>query len=295
MKKSQNSVHPSIAVGSVSAIITALIAAALYIFSYITYYESDIHHYKAGEITTVAFGVLFAISFVINAVSSVVLRKNTTLRESENTGFDTFAFSFAALMFVLDGIMAISSVSSVQFATKLGEISTKLTIPLAFLAAVPFVMAISSKRNSTLHRIFSLFPVLWGVFEIFKYYFDISDLPLNSPELTLTIVSLCAAVLFFLAYARETLGIGSAAISLFGSVAAISLSGFIALSRTVLFFTNNVEIVSLSENLALVSIAIMAAARLVSLSTDVSVEKSRGIEMEALFGEENGNTDGTDS
>ena len=97
---------------------------------------------------------------------------------------------------------------------------------------------------------------------MFKYYFDLGEIPLNDPELAVTNVSIAAVILFFLAESRRALVISSSfkcAVSSF-LVAFITLP--IAAARIALCRTDGFTTPTIMENILLAVIGIFAVIRI---------------------------------
>lgn len=130
---------------------------------------------------------------------------------------------------------------------------------------------------------------------MFKYYFDLKEMPLNDPELTLTMVSISSAVIFFLCECRLAIGIASSAVAAFSASAAACLTGSISVARVILWRMDGHIIPAPMETLLLLSVAILAGCRLFELSgafvpavkEDLPEEESE-IVGDATEGEEHG-------
>lgn len=257
-------------VGSISSVIIAFLAGVLYCIAYHNSYETDIRHFEAGAALPYIFGVLMLLSAVIFTVSSVLLRKKYTLADSVPGSAETFALWFCGLMFLIFGFISFSGAHT-EGSSQLGALCTGALAPLAVVSAVPFFLRTSEKtRNTALHAVFSIVPVLWGICLLFKYYFDLKEMPLNDPELTLTMVSISCAVIFFLCECRISMGIATPAIAAFSSSAALCLTGSISAARLVLWRLDGHVLPEPAETLLLFAVAVLAACRLLELSSSMA-------------------------
>lgn len=263
-------VNPTFAVGAVSSAIIALVASVLYGIAYYTCYDKSLRHYEVGAPLPTVCGVLMLMSVIVFTVMSLILRKKTEFRSSAGNSFETFSLVFAAIIFFVFGIFSLTTGEVGHFASKLGEFCTKATAPLAMISSVYFFSASSeSMRNNILFKIASFVPVLWGLSLLFKYYFALEDMPLNDPELTLTMVSVSAALVFFLSECRSALGINSVSGAVFSASAALCLTGSVSAARLVLWRLDGLATPSPVESVMLFAVAVVAGARLYSMRNSI--------------------------
>lgn len=252
--------------GAVSSAIIAAIASVLYGVAYYTSYDTEIRHFDSGSVLPVIFGVLLFLSFVIFTVTAVLLRKKYVIEDKDMSSAETFALWFSAVMFAVFGIMSLASGDGVALTSKLGETCSKVTSPLALLSAVAlFLSASDNLRGSTAHRIFSFAPILWALSLLFRYYFDLSHMPLNDPELALTMVSVSGVIVFLLSECRSALGINTPAGAVFGASAALCMTGAVSAARVVLVIAAGHTVPSPMESIMFLTVALLAGTRLCAL------------------------------
>lgn len=253
-------------IGSISSIVLSVIAAIIYAIAYSSDYDTVLRHYKTGSVTAVVFAVFYAICIAVVSVSAILIRKRGTLEEGDPSQIEVFMLWLTAFMFFSFGVISFAFPTTTPTAITIGTLSAKLIAPLAVLSAVSFVLSISSKfRRSTIHAVTTFFPILWGVCLLFKYYFDLEDMPLNDPDLALTIVSVAALIVFFLSESRSALGINSPAISYFANCIAVCLGGTVSTVRIILSLVSSFTIPSLMENIIFFSVSVLAFIRLLVL------------------------------
>lgn len=267
-----SSARRTLLIGSLCAAVTAVAAAIIYFFAYHNSYDTVIHHYNFDTSLPMIFGILMLICTVAFAITSIRMRSlhlsvSPTGNVAESFGLWLCAFMFViffAFCFVQQG--TVESVSTASNATKFGTVCSNINSPLALLSALSLFLTLHEKtRGTTLHAVFTFAPVLWSVTLVLKYYFDLADMPLNDPELTLTMVSLSGVVLLFLGECRLALGIASAATVAFSASAALFLTGGITATRIILFRTDALTLPTPAESALLISATILGACRLVSL------------------------------
>lgn len=286
--------------GGVSLILAAA-AALAYIFAYKNSYDPAIRHFAAGEPLATVFAVLFAISAVAATVTAFMLRKRGNLRDTAPNQIETFVLWFVSFLFLAIAFLYVTSAqpgtlenetstagflagfkTSVKEAfspangspMNLGAVAGVLVVPFAFLSAIAFAMSATSLRSSTVHCIFTFAPVLWGALLLFKFYFDLTEMPLNDPELTLTLVSISAMITLFISESRTSLGINTPAISAFGCILGAGLGGCVALARIILNLTAGHYVPSLMENIIFFSVGVLALVRFLSIGEKLPVKSS---------------------
>lgn len=253
-------------IGIGASVVASVIAGVLYGIAYHTSYDTLIRHFDADAVLPVIFGVLMLLVSVTFSVTSLLFRKKYSLEDCAPGSAEIFALWLCGLMFLIFGFMSVSSGSSSE-SSAIGSVCAKAIAPLAILSAVPFFMRTSGRmRNTAVHSALTLAPVLWGICLLFKYYFDLKEMPLNDPELTLTMVSVSCAVIFFLGECRKALGICSAALSVFCPAAALCLTGSISAARTVLWRVDGHSIPEPAETILLFAVAILAGCRLYGMA-----------------------------
>ncbi len=243
----------------------AAVAAVLYATAYHTSYDTVYRHFERSSHLIYVSGALFALSVALCAAISLSLRRRATLERRLPSPAETFSLWFSAFMFI--GFGVVSAIEwSAPSGSGIGAICQTALIPLAFLSAVPFALSASDKlRGGTAHRLTSVFPVLWCCALMFSYYFDLSEMPLNDPELILTICSLSSLIIFLLSECRRALGIITPPIALFSSAVAVSIAGTTSLARVVLFCTDNLAYPGVMELVMFFVLSLTALARALAL------------------------------
>lgn len=289
-QKNTSSVPMVFSVGVIASAVMALIASVLYGIAYHTSYDTVMRHFNTGAVLPTVFGVLMLLSAVTFTVASIIMRKKYTVSDRAPGSVETFALWLCGLMFLIFGFISLAS-GTKGTGGGIGVFCTNALTPLAILSALPLFLRTSNRlRNSTVHGAVSFVPVLWGICLLFKYYFDLKEMPLNDPELTLTMVSISCAVLFFLCECKTTLGMCSPALSVFTSSAAMCLTGSISAARLVLWRIDGHVIPAPTETLLLFAVAILAGSRLYELATSFVPAPPVAESDEAVQEEDDGST-----
>lgn len=275
---------------------TALAASILYIIAYHFSYDKVVRHFDAASVLPYVFGILMAVSTAIFTVGSILLSKKYIISNSNVGSAETFGLWLCGLMFLVFGILSVDA-GETQAASKIGAFCTSAMAPLSIFSLIPFALRTSRRlRNSTLHALSTFAPVLWGICILFKYYFDLKEMPINDPELTLTMVSISCAVIFFLCECRFALGIATPALAVFSASAVTFLTGAVSIARVVLWKTDGHMIPAPGETTLLLAVAVLGACRLWELSSTivpVSVETAEET-VEAEVNEETEETEETE-
>jgi len=271
--------------GSISAAVLSVIASVFYVIAYTNDYDTSIRHFETGSVTAIVFTVLFFTAVTVLTVCAILIRRGGSLNDAEPCQIETFALWLNAFMFLAFGAISVAfTTPSAESTSLIGNLASKLIDPLALLSALSFIFAVSSRlRNSALHGFTTFFPIVWGVCLLFKYYFDITDMPLNDPELVLTTVCISSLVIFFISEARSALGMNSPAISFFCSGVTVFLGGCISTSRIILSLITSYTLPSLMENVLFFVISVLALVRLLVLErkfTATEIEFDAGSETE---------------
>ncbi len=261
------SARRTLIIGSLCAAVCAAVSAVLYFFAYHTSYDTVIRHYETGAVLPTVFGLLMLLSAVIFSAMSLSMRRLKLRVTPTGHTAESFGLWLCAFMFLLLAFFTFMQPGTADVTGRLsfGKLCSSLIAPLSLLSSASFFLALSRLRSTTLHAIFSLAPVLWSIDIVLKYYFDLTDMTLNDPELSLTMVSLAGIMLLLLGECRLALGIASAATEAFSASAALFLTGGISLARTVLFRTDALMLPTPAENAFFISAAILGACRLISL------------------------------
>ena len=262
----KNSAPRTYTVGVIISAALSIAASILYIIAYHNSYDTVIRHFETGAVLPYVFGAFMALGTLVFTVSSLTMRKKYTLSDYTPKSAETFGLWMCGLMFLVFGVLSFSAEPSAD-AAGIGAFCTKALAPLAIVSAAPFLLrASSSTRGSSLHAVSTFAPVLWGICIMFKYYFDLKEMPLNDPELTLTMVSISSAVIFFLFECRLAIGTATPAVAVFATSAAAFLTGSISVARSVLWRIDGHIIPDPAETLLLLSVAVLAVCRLFELS-----------------------------
>ena len=281
----------------ISALALAVIASAFYAVAYSSDYDLSLRHFIPGSVTAVVFGVFFIISIAVVSVGAVLIRKSGKLLDKEPNQIETFALWLTTFMFLAFGVLSFMSPSNTSTAQiNIGVLASKLIGPLAIISAAAFALAASTRlRGTSWHALSSCFPILWGSCLLFKYYFDLEDMPLNDPELALTIVSISSLIIFFISESRCALGIATPSVSFFANCLAVCLGGCVSTVRIILSLVTTHNLPSLMENIIFFTISALAFVRLIvmefkftehddeaNLYTDVPVEINSDTESEQI-------------
>ncbi len=247
------------------AVICAAGAAVLYVLAFNAEYDTALHHYAADgiliKLASAALVVCAAAALAVYFMTKGKAAVGDTVSQAE-----TFGVILTAFMFIAFGIVSFGD-HSIDPVNGFAAFCIKATPFLALLSSIPFICAASERlRGTTLHRVTSVFPVLCGTALIFKYYFDIQVVPLNDPEITLTLVPISAWVLFMLFEARLANGIAEPRHA--GAAAIVGLiPGVIGAGRIILYYKSGASpITTVMEDVMFAAIAVLALCRLVSLT-----------------------------
>ena len=267
--KQKKGFSPKTKVAAGALVCAALSAAAstLYFIAYHSgVYEKDLHHYQSGSALPIAFSLLFLLSAVVSFATALWVKG--AAREDEPVLPDpsvSFGIFLVAFMFIGYFIASFYSLTPLPEEVGFGDVCTRLCPFIGLLSAVPFICDGSGRmRRTTLHRAATVLPVIWGSLLMFKYYFDLKEMPLNDPELILTDVSIAAVILFFLTESRRALVISSPFKNTAASFLTVFLTLPVAVARVILFKTDSFDIPLLMENILLASIGIFALIRIVN-------------------------------
>ncbi len=258
-----------------AAMLFSAVAAILYGIAYQSSYDTVYRHYAADCMTIKVSFALFAVSALTSAICGIMLRKKFSQRETAPTQLEAFMQWLTAFMFL--GFVAVYALNgdNIVSISRFGEFCVKAIPVVSVLSAVPYVLA-SSRRLSggILHGITSMIPILWAAAVMFKYYFDLKEVPLNDPELSITIASLSAIILFFLSESRLALGIPFPGGSVFTSLICVCISGCVSAARIILSFTveEGLLIPTLMECIMMCTIAALAFARFVSTVDKIALK-----------------------
>jgi len=257
--------------GVISSAAAAFIASVLYIIAYHNHYDNEIRHFETGTVLPYVFGGLMALSAVIFTLCAVLLANKYVLARDNVGSAETFGLWLCGLMFLIFGFIAALETDGIQTSSKIGSFCTGALAPLSIVSAAPFVLRTSRRlRDSAVHAFSTFAPVLWGICLLFKYYFDLKEMPINDPELTLTMVSISSAVIFFLCECRFVLGSATPSLATFSASAALCLTGSISLARVVLWQTDGHMIPDPMETTLLLAVAVLAACRLYELASSIA-------------------------
>ncbi len=267
-------------IGTLLSVFFAITASVLYAVSYKSFYDISIRHFNPSAVVT-AFVVAAVLTVVVNLVFSICFRRQKMVEQGANQ-IESFVLWLCAFMFICYGILTITApdvpVYSADAVTPLAILSAKAIGPLAVLSAVPFVCAVSDRlRGSVLHGATSFVPVIWGVFLLFKYYFDLEEMPLNDPELTVTTLCVSAVIVFMLSESKSALGVAGAPLYWLGSVSAFGITGGISTARIVLGIIADHSIPSLMENIIFFSVSALALTRIISFESRLAEDEASDV------------------
>lgn len=268
-------------IGTICAALLAVAAAALYGFAYHTAYDTVIRHYEIGSPLPYIYGFMMLAVALIFGATALYSRRLSFSFSPEVTSRDMFALWLCAFMFIVFALYSLfggsadaTSVSAREL-TVVGRICDTLLAPLALLSALSLFLAVSDRtRGTTAHAVLAFAPVLWSIALVLKYYFDLDEMTLNDPELNLTMVALAGLVVLYLNECRLALGTSSAATTVFSTSAALLLTGSITCARIVLFRTDALTLPTPMESAVLLSSAVLAVCRLISLYCELRRDAS---------------------
>ncbi len=271
-------------VATASALLLSAVGAVLYGIAYVNSYDPALRHFGADCAAVKVAFALFALAAALSAVCALALRGGLTLRPEDKSSSGSFVLWLTAFMFIGFTVASLLSGENVMSVSPFGSYCIKAIPVLSVLSALPFFCAAARRLSgSVLHSITAIAPVLWAAAVMFKYYFDLHEVPLNDPELTLTIVSLSAAILFFLTEWREALSIARPASSALSQLLCVCLAGPVSAARIVLYFIleNGILIPTLMECIMLFTVAALALYRLLSVPSRLAPEPESAVEGEA--------------
>lgn len=250
----RGSVRPVI-IGSAIAAVLGTVGAVIYYIAYITSYEADIMHYRAGSREIIAAGCLICGAVVAALAAAIASRKTAAREQLPVKGDGGLFFSlFTALMFAAYVVSTI--VSNKGLPTGALEIAT---LAAAVVAAAAMILRTSRVGTGASGVILSLFPMAHSALLIFVYYFDLSSAPINSPEKGLTNVLLSISLLLFMSDSRDRLGRISPVLAVFTRITAAFVLGPAAAARIALRFTAGLSHPPFIVNVLLFSVALYGA------------------------------------
>ena len=267
-------------IGTAVSAVSAVVSAVLYAIAYKNSYDLSIRHFNPS-ITVTVFCILAALSVLSSTVSAILLRKSGKMTEHAPNYIESFILWMTAFMFIGFGFISLTTPASSTVSTSLADSSNGFSIlsnvcssailPLTFISALPFICAASDKlRGCMIHSLTSFAPVLWGLCLLLKYYFDLKDMTLNDPELSITSLILSAIVIFLLSESRSTLNINTPSVYFFGSITALTVTGCFTTARIILSLTSGHAVPSLMENIIFFMISALALTRLISFESKVT-------------------------
>ena len=262
--------------GTLISVILAITASVLYAVSYKSFYDTSIRHFTPSAVVT-AFVVFAVLTVVFDLCFSLCFRRQKMAERGANQ-IESFVLWLCAFMFICYGVLTIASPAVSSYSddvvSPLAVLSAKAIGPLALLSAVPFVCTVSDRlRGSVLHGFSSFIPVIWGVFILFKYYFDLVEMPLNDPELSVTTLCVSAIVIFLLSESRSAVGIANTSLYWLGSVSAFGIAGGVSTARIVLGIIADHNIPSLMENIIFFSVSALALTRIISFESRLAEDE----------------------
>ncbi len=250
--------------GAISSVFGAA-AGVMYYLAYTRCYDKTIHHFNTGEPFPALIGAFILVAVISAIAGAALMPKKHLVKQSAPSSAMSFALWLTAFIMLGFGFLAIAYNQAGHSDTLFGEYCAKAAPVLSMLCAVPPALWVSSTfRGTSLHAISTFIPLLWCIAILFKYYFDISEIPLNDPELTLTVVTLAALGMFWLSECRLALGILSPAFAIFSALPAIAAGGLSAV-RIILYATERYSTPTIYENVVFLAISLFALARLINL------------------------------
>ncbi len=265
-------------------------AAVVYFFAFRKYYDPELHHFDPTILVTVGL-ILFICTLIAAVITLAWAPRKEYLDYDNSTSAESFGTAFLAFIFLGSGI--VTYISGMKYTgTMIGSVCSKLIIIFSVIAAVFFLLrSIPRFQRSVPAQILSVFPVLWGVAAIFKYYFNISDYPLNDPETILNMIMFSAAVLFFLSEARASMGYAKASYVLASSGLVFGLGAVCAAVKLILQTLRAATMPAPGELLILLACGVLSMARIVSVRSHIKTAEPDISPLDTITEEADGSGD----
>ncbi len=252
----------SLVCGGASATVLGILGGVMYYFAYTRSYDNDIHHFDFASAYPTLMTVFFALAVAISIATAFLMPKKYKVVNKAPDTATAFTLWFCAFVLLSFGLLSYSYNTAPHSDTAFGILCSNAAPILSALCCIPLVLSLSSRlRGTNVHAVGTFIPLFWCAAILFKYYFDISEMPLNDPELTLTVLSLSALGMFWLSECRLALGILSPAFAVISTLPAAAVTSAIAVARIIFYAKGGYVTPSIYENIPFLAIALLAAVR----------------------------------
>jgi len=278
-----------VSAAAIAALLCALGGAVCLSLALIRDYDIALGHFRAGSGLHTAAAVLCALGCLAGIPAAITVRRTGDASpQPSGTRYGVTLFStLAGLLFVLCFL----------FTAVRGEFpeSTleRIRLVLLVLSAGYFLLLPSQKKEKPLSfMILSLIPILYGILSVLCVYFN-SALAMNAPMKTWGILLHLAMSLYFTCEARYALDrVKPPYFALLGIWAAVL--GIAAGGAQLFAAVRGILPGAVLENAAVLALGLLAAARVLSLGTEVPEETDGETPEESSAGENPPETDAED-
>ena len=245
-------------VGAAVAGVIGIAGSVIYSLAYKKYYDKEVMHYNSMK-AVYLYGVLIAVSLLVALCTAIVLRKHLSRTPSElaQGGASQFFRFLSGFLFV--GLFVYSLVRGHWSS---GSVYDKISLWLMPFVGLSMAVGATSLRKKWVGCLTSLLPVIWTGVLIFGYYFSREDMPINSPEKSLTNVVIAVLLLFLLSESRDCLDDLNPVLCVFATVSAAFVGGAVSITRIIMHFTCGLNHPTLTVSALFLSLALCAAARI---------------------------------
>lgn len=205
-----------------AALILAIGFAAIRAILVVNYYDVEEGLYSSDAVGVTAARILFAASLLLLGVLSFLLVKKREFKQMPEANHGVvFTGAMCGFMFISSSILVSYYFLPSHFKTVFGSKAVKaggidivllimliLTVLFGLASALYYFWcaATTTKLKKLPYRLFSLMPVLCGIFYLVYMYFK-KDTVMNSPERMITQLSTVAVMIYCVAEARFHFGI----------------------------------------------------------------------------------------
>lgn len=204
-----------------AALIIAVGFAVVRSILVVNYYDVEEGLYAVSAVGVTAARILFAVSLLLlGALPLLLIKKREFKRMPEANHGVVFTAAVCGFMYISSAILVsyyfLPGCFKNVFGAKGGVNGIDVVLLIMLLLAVIFGLASSlyyfwcaattTKLKKLPYRLFSLMPVLFGIFYLVYMYFK-KDSVMNSPERTITQLSTIAVMIYCVAEARFHFGI----------------------------------------------------------------------------------------
>lgn len=203
-----------------AALILAVGFAVVRVILVVNYYDVEQGLYAASAVGVTAARILFGASLLLLAVLAFLLVKKREFKQMPEANHGVvFTGAMCGFMFISSSVLISYYFLPSHFKAVFGSRSVAamdIVMFIMLLLAVLFGLASSlyyfwcaattTKLKKLPYRLFSLMPVLWGIFYLIYMYFK-DDTVMNSPERMITQLSTIAVMVYCVSEARFHFGI----------------------------------------------------------------------------------------